>query len=200
MCQAAHILNTTKNNMEIVETPIKGCFIVKNRLFRDERGYFFESFNHEKFAGLTGWDGQFVQDNQSESGFGVVRGLHFQNGVHAQAKLVRALKGQILDVVVDIRPESPSFGAVFSIILTEDNENQLFIPRGCAHGFSVLSPTAIFFYKCDNYYHKPSEGGIHPLDKDLAINWQIEPDRVLLSEKDAKAASWESFKSGLNLK
>ncbi len=184
--------------MEIVETPIQGCFIIKNKLFRDDRGYFFESFNHEKFSQLTGWNGHFVQDNQSESGFGVVRGLHFQTGEFAQAKLVRAIIGTIQDVVVDLRPDSSSFGKVFSIQLSEDNENQLFIPRGCAHGFSVLSAKAVFFYKCDNYYHKPAESGIHPLDKDLAINWQIPFNNILLSEKDSKAGSWQSYAANLS--
>ena len=183
--------------MEIVETPIQGCFIVKNDLFRDDRGYFFESFNQEKFSRLTGWSGSFVQDNQSESSFGVVRGLHFQNGEYAQAKLVRVIQGEIVDVVLDIRPESPSFGVGFTISLSESNENQLFIPRGCAHGFSVISPTALFFYKCDNYYHKSSEWGIHPLDKDLNIDWQLSPEEVILSMKDSQAESWQDFKTRL---
>jgi dTDP-4-dehydrorhamnose 3,5-epimerase len=195
MLPVAITKNITKNNMEIVETPIQGCFIVKNNLFRDDRGYFFESFNQEKFSRLTGWNGSFVQDNQSESSFGVVRGLHFQTGDHAQAKLVRVLKGEIVDVVLDIRPDSPTFGASHSISLSEDNSTQFFIPRGCAHGFSVISPTAIFFYKCDNYYHKPSEWGIHPLDKDLAINWKLEANQVILSEKDKNAEYWQSYKS-----
>lgn len=179
--------------MEIIETPLKDCFIVKNTLFGDHRGYFFESFNHRKFSELTGWEGQFVQDNQSSSAFGVVRGLHFQRGEHAQAKLVRVLQGKVLDVAVDLRPHSPSFGKSFSIELSDDNAFQLFVPRGFAHGFSVLSETATFFYKCDNYYHKASEGGIHPFDETLAIDWKIDPGTAMLSEKDRLAASWEAY-------
>jgi dTDP-4-dehydrorhamnose 3,5-epimerase len=179
--------------MEIVETPIKDCFLIKNTLFRDDRGYFFESFNQEKFSRLTGWQGQFVQDNQSESNYGVVRGLHFQEGEHAQAKLVRVIKGNIIDVVLDLRPESPSFGKVFSVGLDDGNEHQLFIPRGCAHGFSVISPSATFFYKCDNFYNKVSEGDINPLDKSLNIDWNLDPADIILSEKDKNAESWSDF-------
>jgi len=180
--------------MEVVKTPIHGCYIIKNTLIRDERGYFFECFNQRKFQELTGWDGQFVQDNQSESVYGVVRGLHFQQGDFAQAKLVRALTGVIVDAVLDLRTESPSFGQVFSVELNEVQESQLFIPRGCAHGFSVISPKATFFYKCDNYYHKASEGGIYPLDGDLNINWKLEARDIILSEKDSKALSWADYK------
>jgi dTDP-4-dehydrorhamnose 3,5-epimerase len=182
--------------MEIVETPINGCLIVKNTIFRDERGYFFECFNQRKFQELTGWNGQFVQDNQSESVFGVVRGLHFQRGEYAQAKLVRVLSGKVVDVVLDLRPESPSYGVVFSLELNELQESQLFIPRGCAHGFSVISPKATFFYKCDNYYHKESESGIHPLDRELNINWKLDTGDITLSEKDNNASSWAQFKNG----
>jgi dTDP-4-dehydrorhamnose 3,5-epimerase len=180
--------------MEIVETPISGCLIIKNTLFRDERGYFFECFNQRKFQDLTGWDGHFVQDNQSESAYGVVRGLHFQEGNFAQAKLVRVLAGKIVDVVLDLRPESPSFGEVFSVELNDAQESQIFIPRGCAHGFSVISPKATFFYKCDNYYHKESESGIFPLDSDLNINWKLETGNIILSEKDKIAMSWARYK------
>ena len=179
--------------MEIVKTAIQGCFLIKNALFRDDRGYFFESFNHEKFARLTGWKGQFVQDNESESTYGVVRGLHFQKGAHAQAKLVRVLTGSIIDVVVDLRPESTSFGKVLTIPLDDKNEYQLFIPRGCAHGFSVLSTKVVFFYKCDNYYNKQSEWGIDPLDETLNIDWRLENKEILLSEKDKNAQSWQAF-------
>jgi dTDP-4-dehydrorhamnose 3,5-epimerase len=183
--------------MQIIETPLKDCYIIQNSIFNDDRGYFFESFNHRKFSQLTGWEGNFVQDNQSESVYGVVRGLHFQLGEHAQAKLVRVVKGKVLDVAVDIRPDSPTFGKSFSIELSEDNKSQLFIPRGFAHGFSVISPTAAFFYKCDNYYNKASEGGINPYDKQLAIDWQVSPEHAILSEKDMKAVSLEEFLQGI---
>lgn len=138
-----------------------------------------------------------MQDNQSESSYGVVRGLHFQKGDHSQAKLVRVLKGSVLDVAVDLRPDSPSFGKSFSLLLTDENKEQLFIPRGFAHGFSVLSPTATFFYKCDNYYNKASEGGIHPYDKELNIDWKIAMEDAVLSAKDAEAPGWSNFVAGL---
>ena len=179
--------------MELIETPLKDCYIIRNSIFKDDRGYFFESFNHRKFSQLTGWEGSFVQDNQSESSYGVIRGLHFQAGEHAQAKLVRVLKGKVLDVAVDIRPDSPTFGQSFSIELSDENETQLFIPRGFAHGFSVLSPSAAFYYKCDNYYNKSAEGGINPYDKTLAIDWQIIPEKAVLSEKDMKGMSWADY-------
>ncbi len=180
--------------MEIVETPISGCLIIKNSIIRDDRGYFFECFNQRKFRELTGWEGQFVQDNQSESGYGVVRGLHFQKGDFAQAKLVRALSGKIVDVVLDLRPGSPSYGQVFSVELNEVQESQLFIPRGCAHGFSVISPRATFFYKCDNYYNKESESGIYPLDSELNINWKLDVADIILSEKDKNAKTWATYR------
>lgn len=183
--------------MQLIETPLRDCFIIRNTIFKDDRGYFFESFNHRRFSELTGWEGSFVQDNQSESSYGVVRGLHFQRGDHAQAKLVRVVKGKVLDVAVDIRPDSPTFGQSFSIVLSDQNEEQLYIPRGFAHGFAVISPTATFFYKCDNYYNKASEGGLNPYDVDLAIDWQIPPGEAILSEKDMKAASWAEFVAGL---
>jgi dTDP-4-dehydrorhamnose 3,5-epimerase len=183
--------------MQLIETPLKDCVIINNTIFRDERGYFLESFNHKKFSQLTGWEGYFVQDNQSESSYGVVRGLHFQIGDHAQAKLVRVIKGSVLDVAVDIRVDSPTFGKSFSVVLTDENEQQLFIPRGFAHGFSVLSPTATFFYKCDNYYNKASEGGINPYDQDLNIDWQVALEDAVLSAKDSAALGWKDFVAGL---
>jgi len=183
--------------MQLIETPLKDCYIIKNTIFKDDRGYFFESFNHRHFSQLTGWEGNFVQDNQSESVYGVVRGLHFQVGEYAQAKLVRVVKGKVLDVAVDIRPHSPSFGKSFSIVLSDENESQLFIPRGFAHGFSVISPSAAFFYKCDNYYNKPAESGINPYDADLAIDWMVPPGDAILSEKDMKAITWAEFSKGL---
>lgn len=170
--------------MHVEETKIKDCFIVKDTLFRDPRGYFFESFNQQKFNDLTGLNIQFVQDNQSKSTKGVLRGLHFQFGSHAQAKLVRVLEGKVLDVAVDIRPNSKTFGQHVAVELTAENETQLFVPRGFAHGFVVLSEIATFFYKCDNYYHKLSEGGIMYNDPQLAINWRFPSEDLVLSDKD----------------
>jgi dTDP-4-dehydrorhamnose 3,5-epimerase len=179
--------------MQIIETPLKDCFIIKNTIFPDGRGYFFESFNQKKFTDLTGWKEPFVQDNQSKSVYGVVRGLHFQKGDFAQSKLVRAVQGRVLDVAVDLRADSPSFGKSFSIELSEDNEYQFFVPRGFAHGFSVLSETAIFSYKCDNFYNKASEGSIHPYDVELNIDWKVPAEIVLLSEKDKTAGSLKDY-------
>ena len=170
--------------MQVEETKLKDCFIIKDTLFEDSRGYFFESFNQQKFNELTGLNVEFVQDNQSKSSKGVLRGLHFQLGAHSQAKLVRVLEGKVLDVAVDIRPNSKTYGEHIAIELTAENETQLFVPRGFAHGFVVLSDTATFFYKCDNYYHKLSEGGIIYSDPQLAINWQLPIEDLLLSEKD----------------
>ena len=170
--------------MQVEETTLKDCFIIKDTLFKDPRGYFFESFNQQKFNELTGLNVQFVQDNQSKSSQGVLRGLHFQLGIHSQAKLVRVLEGKVLDVAVDIRSNSKTFGQHVAVELTAENETQLFVPRGFAHGFVVLSETATFFYKCDNYYHKLSEGGIMYNDPQLAINWQLPSEDLLLSEKD----------------
>ncbi|MEP6683008.1 MAG: dTDP-4-dehydrorhamnose 3,5-epimerase, partial [Parafilimonas sp.] len=154
--------------------------------FKDERGYFFESFNAKRFEDLTGAKIQFVQDNQSASTRGVLRGLHMQTGEYAQAKLVRVLEGSVLDVAVDCRKYSSTFGKSFSIELTAENHKQLYIPRGFAHGFVVLSPTAVFFYKCDNLYNKESELGIMYDDNDLKIDWQLPKDELILSEKDKK--------------
>lgn len=170
--------------MKVEQTPLKDCFIIHNRVFRDERGYFFESFNKKTFLEQTGLEVDFVQDNQSRSQYGVLRGLHFQKGDHAQAKLVRVLEGKVLDVAVDLREDSPSFGKSFSLELSDNSDTQLFVPRGFAHGFVVLSEFATFFYKCDNYYNKPSEGGLAYNDPDLAIDWKIDPADVILSEKD----------------
>lgn len=175
---------TQEDNMRIEQTPLKDCFIIHNKVFRDERGYFFESFNKRSFSDATGLDINFVQDNQSRSGYGVLRGLHFQKGEHAQAKLVRVLEGTVLDVVVDIRKTSPTYGQSFSLELSDTSDSQLFVPRGFAHGFLVLSKTATFFYKCDNFYNKESEGGIAYNDPDLEIDWKIDNAAIILSEKD----------------
>jgi dTDP-4-dehydrorhamnose 3,5-epimerase len=183
--------------MQVIPTPLRDCFIIKNTIIGDSRGYFFESFNQQKFSDLPGWQGTFVQDNQSESGYGVVRGLHFQQGEWAQAKLVRVLKGKVLDVALDIRPQSPTFGQSFSVELSDDNEYQFFLPRGFAHGFSVLSESATFFYKCDNFYNKASESGIYPYDADLAIDWKVPLEDALLSDKDKNAGKWEELKTRL---
>lgn len=170
--------------MEVVKTNFKDLYICKPTVHKDARGYFFESFNSQKFSELTGLSPSFVQDNQSQSSFGVLRGLHFQKGEHAQAKLVRVLNGEVLDVVVDLRRDEPTYGNSFSIILSSGNKTQLYIPRGFAHGFLVLSTTATFFYKCDNYYYKESELGLKYNDPNLDINWHLPEDDIVLSAKD----------------
>jgi len=170
--------------MKVEETKLKGCFIITPTVFKDSRGYFFESFSQPKFESLTGQSGYFVQDNQSASTYGVVRGLHFQKGDHAQAKLVRVIEGAVLDVAVDLREGSPTYGEWVSVELTAENNLQLYVPRGFAHGFSVLSETAIFAYKCDNGYNKESEGGLRYNDPSLNIDWKIPTDQMSLSEKD----------------
>ena len=170
--------------MKVTETKLKGCYIIEPKVFKDSRGYFFESFNAEKFEELIGQNGHFVQDNQSASTYGVVRGLHFQKGEHAQAKLVRVLEGMVLDVAVDIREGSETYGQYVSLELSAENNLQLYIPRGFAHGFSVLSERAVFAYKCDNGYNKESEGGIRFDDPLLNIDWGISKDKMQLSDKD----------------
>ena len=170
--------------MKIFETPIKDLLVVQPTVFNDSRGYFFESFNEQKFNELTHTNTHFVQDNRAFSSYGVLRGLHFQNPPYAQAKLVSVFKGKVLDVVVDIRKHSATYGQHFSIELTEENKTQLFVPRGFAHGYVVLSQTAEFFYKCDNFYNKASEGGLAYNDPDLKIDWQINMADAIVSEKD----------------
>jgi len=170
--------------MEIIKTPLNDCFIIKPTLFEDARGYFFESFNRQKFKQLTDMDIDFVQDNQAKSNYGILRGLHFQLGEHAQAKLVSVIKGKVIDVAVDMRPESSTYLQHIAIELSEQNHLQLFVPRGFAHGYSVLEDNTIFFYKCDNYYHKASEGGVIYNDPTLNIDWQLDTADMLLSEKD----------------
>lgn len=175
--------------MKFLETCINGVWLIQPLIYVDDRGYFFESFSDKEFKENIG-DITFVQDNQSKSSYGVVRGLHFQKGEYAQSKLVRCVKGIILDVAVDLREGSPTYGKHVSAILSEDNHQQLFIPRGFAHGFSVLTTEAIVQYKCDNFYNKESEGGVNPFDKDLNIEWMIPKDKVILSEKDLQ---WEKL-------
>jgi dTDP-4-dehydrorhamnose 3,5-epimerase len=171
--------------MNFIPTKLEGCFVIEPKIFNDERGYFLESYNEKTFQNGIGQPVQFVQDNQSYSSKGVLRGLHYQTGEHAQAKLVRVLQGEVLDVVVDIRPNSKTYGETFSVVLSGENQKQFYIPRGFAHGFLVLSETATFFYKCDNFYNKESEGGIIYNDKSLNIDWQFSNDELLISEKDA---------------
>jgi len=170
--------------MRVEETILAGCYLIHDTFFGDERGYFFESFNRKTFFEKTGLDINFVQDNQSGSQKGVLRGLHFQQGEFAQAKLVRVLNGAVLDVAVDLRKDSPTFGKHVAVELSGDSRTQFFIPRGFAHGFVVLSERANFFYKCDNYYNKASEGGIIFNDPALAIDWKLPIEEILLSDKD----------------
>ncbi len=170
--------------MRIENTILEGCFIIHDTFFGDHRGYFFESFNRKTFLDQTGLDINFVQDNQSHSQRGVLRGLHFQHGDAAQAKLVRVLKGTVLDVAVDLRKDSTTFGKHLAVELSAESHTQFFVPRGFAHGFVVLSEEATFFYKCDNYYNKATEGGIIYNDPSLGIDWKIKPEDILLSEKD----------------
>lgn len=169
--------------MPFKQTGFEGLLVFEPSVFRDDRGYFFESFNQKVFSD-AGIDRPFVQDNQSFSKRGTLRGLHYQLNPHAQAKLVRALQGEVLDVVVDLRKGSDTFGKHFSIVLNDENQLQLYIPRGFAHGYSVLSETALFFYKCDGYYHKASERGIAYDDAELSIDWKIDSANVMLSDKD----------------
>lgn len=171
--------------MKAIPTALEQCVIIEPTVFNDSRGYFFESFNQSTFNTLIGQSVTFVQDNESYSTKGVLRGLHFQKGEWAQAKLVRVVKGRVLDVAVDIRKDSPTYGQHISVELTEDNKKQLFVPRGFAHGFVVLSDTAIFSYKCDNYYNKEAEGGIMYNDTTLNIDWKLPIEALIISEKDA---------------
>ncbi len=169
--------------MKIIETPLKDLYIIEPTVFADNRGFFFESFNSKKLED-AGLNYNFIQDNHSKSSYGVLRGLHFQNSPFAQAKLVRVTQGKVLDVVVDIRKDSPTFLQHYSLELSAENKLQLLIPRGFAHGFVVLSETCEFLYKCDNYYDKASEGGIAYNDAKLNIDWKIDEKDVILSEKD----------------
>lgn len=170
--------------MELIEEPIEGLKLLKPRVFNDERGYFYESYQKQKLEEL-GIMAAFVQDNESYSLKNTLRGLHYQMGDYAQAKLVRVVKGEVQDIAVDIREGSKTYGQVYSAILSEENKHQLFIPRGFAHGYLVLSDEAIFCYKTDNYYNKAAEGGIHCNDSQLKIEWNINPANAILSEKDS---------------
>ena len=188
--------------MEVLKTLIEGVVIIEPRLFKDDRGYFFESFNQREFEEKV-CKTTFVQDNESNSSYGVIRGLHFQKPPFAQSKLVRVIRGSVLDVAVDIRKGSPTFGQHVSVELTDENHRQFFIPRGFAHGFSVLSEEVVFQYKCDNFYAPQSEGAIAWDDPDLEIDWRMPADKVLLSEKDRvhprlKNAEW-LFDSNVSL-
>lgn len=180
--------------MQFTETKLKGCFEIQPNVIGDERGYFMESFNQSKFNEGVGQEVRFVQDNQSFSKRGVLRGLHYQCGEHAQAKLVRVLEGEVLDVAVDIRPDSPTYGEHVTILLTAENKKQFFVPRGFAHGFVVLSETATFFYKCDNFYNKESEGGIIYNDPTLGIDWQVPESEYTISAKDQVLPTLENAK------
>ena len=169
--------------MEVIKTKIEGAYIIEPRVFKDARGYFFESFSQREFDEKVG-PVRFVQDNESMSSYGVMRGLHFQRPPFTQSKLVRCVKGAVLDVAVDIRKGSPTYGQHVAVELSEENHRQFFIPKGFAHGFSVLSETAIFTYKCDNFYHPEADGGILLSDPTLKIDWQVPADKMILSEKD----------------
>ncbi len=179
--------------MNIIKTAIEGVIIIEPRVFGDERGYFFESFNLKEFKEKTGLDIDFVQDNESKSSYGVVRGLHFQKPPFEQAKLVRVVKGSVFDVAVDIRKGSPTFGQYVGCELTAENHRQMFIPRGFAHGFCVTSEEAIFQYKCDQYYHPEAEGAIKWDDETVGVQWPIPLDKAVLSEKDKNHPGLEAI-------
>lgn len=170
--------------MKVETTNIEGCYVLAPTVFKDKRGYFFESFNQEQFEKVVGTAINFVQDNQSKSSKGVLRGLHYQQGKNAQAKLVRVLEGEVLDLAVDLRKDSPTYKNVFTTVLSLENNKQLFVPRGCAHGFLTLSKSATFFYKCDNFYNKESEAGLRYDDPAFSIDWQMKESELIISEKD----------------
>lgn len=184
--------------MNVIKTDIEGVVIIEPRVFTDARGYFFESYNKASFDSMV-CPVDFVQDNESCSTCGVMRGLHFQRPPHAQAKLVRCVRGRVLDIAVDIRNGSPTYGKHVSCLLTEDNHRQFFIPRGFAHGFAVLSDIAVFQYKCDNFYFPEAEGGISIIDPSLGIDWKIALDDAILSDKDKKHPLLKDFVSPFEL-
>ena len=181
--------------MKIRQTGISGLIVIEPDVFGDSRGYFMESFSCRKFMELTGIDVDFVQDNESKSSYGVLRGLHFQRPPHAQSKLVRVVSGRVLDVAVDLRAGSPTYGKHYALELSGENHLQMFIPKGFAHGFAVLSDEAVFQYKCDEYYAPQSEGGVAWDDPDLAIDWQIPLEDVRLSEKDRNNPEFKALKA-----
>lgn len=177
--------------MRVFQTEIQGCFLIEPAVFFDGRGYFMESFNHRNLTEALGLDVQFVQDNQSCSHKGVLRGLHFQTGEHAQAKLVFVPHGAVQDVVVDLRKEMPSFGKYITMTLSDKNKKQLYIPKGCAHGFLALEDNTLFMYKCDNFYNKNAEAGIRYDDPILNIDWKLDREKIILSEKDSSLPSFK---------
>ena len=185
--------------MNIIETPLKGALIIEPKVFNDARGYFFESFSQRDFdaqvALLIGHKVQFVQDNESMSSYGVMRGLHFQRPPYTQSKLLRCVRGAVLDVAVDIRKGSPTYGQHVAVELSEENKRQFFITKGFAHGFAVLSETAVFQYKCDEFYHPEADGGISILDESLGIDWRIPVEKAILSEKDTKHPLLKDFET-----
>ncbi|MBS1503394.1 MAG: dTDP-4-dehydrorhamnose 3,5-epimerase [Bacteroidetes bacterium] len=183
--------------MKIYPTPIEGCILIEPAFFKDERGFFFESYNQRKFEEMTGHTTPFVQDNQSWSKKGVLRGLHMQKGSSAQTKLVRVLKGEVLDVAVDLRPGSKTFGQHHSVKLSEENFLQFLIPRGFAHGFVVLSEGAMFQYKCDNYYDRDAELGVNYADPELAIDWLFPQDQLIVATKDLELPNLDAIRDKL---
>ena len=185
--------------IEVKKTDIEGVLIIEPKVFGDARGYFLESFNAKEFAEKTGLNINFVQDNESMSSYGVMRGLHFQRPPFTQSKLVRCVKGAVLDVAVDIRKGSPTYGQHVAVELTEENHRQFFVPRGFAHGFAVLSETAVFQYKCDNFYAPQADGGISILDDSLGIDWRIPTDKAILSDKDTKHSRLKDFDSPFSI-
>lgn len=184
--------------MEIIKTAIEGVFVIEPRVFRDDRGYFFESFSQREFEEKVRKI-NFVQDNESMSSYGVMRGLHFQRPPFSQSKLVRCVSGSVLDVAVDIRKGSRTYGQYVAVELTGENHKQFFVPRGFAHGFSVLSETAVFQYKCDNFYHPEADAGISILDDSFGIDWRIPKDKAILSDKDTKHCSFAEFDSPFDI-
>lgn len=182
--------------MNFIKTQLEGVYIIEPKIFKDDRGYFFESYNEHEFA-VNGINARFVQDNQSKSSYGVIRGLHMQLPPFGQAKLVRVLKGRVLDVAVDVRPDSKTFGKYVAVELSEENQRQLFIPRNFLHGFAVLTDEALFAYKCDNLYHKPAEFGIRFDDPEINIKWPIPADKIITSEKDRLANTLSDLKKRL---
>lgn len=185
--------------MNVLKASIDGVLLLEPRVFGDARGYFFESYNARDFREQTGIDVHFVQDNESRSSYGVVRGLHFQRPPYAQAKLVRVVEGTVLDVAVDIRKGSPTYGTCVAVELSADNKRQFYLPKGMAHGFAVLSETAVFQYKCDEYYHPEAEGAIAWNDPTLAIDWRIARNQVLLSDKDRHHPLFADFNSPFSI-